>query len=207
MKLKKIAAACALTFAFTPAMADSSQFQGFSAALGVSFNGGNAKVSGGDLSLDFGQTSQVGVIDLGYGFGISPSLVIGAGIAYDLGKTKFGSITDSEGNLSFESKNQYAVYVQPTWVINNSAGLYAKLGYNWAKGTSSGIDDDDEPFNESTNFKGMSYAIGIKTFLDKNLFFQVEAGMVNLKSKSFFEGDFTVKPKMSRATVSLGYRF
>jgi hypothetical protein len=28
MKLNKIAAACALAFAFTPAMADSSQFQG-----------------------------------------------------------------------------------------------------------------------------------------------------------------------------------
>jgi opacity protein-like surface antigen len=203
MKLNQIAAASVLAvIVSTPAFADTSNFEGFSAALGLSFNGGNTKLSVEGDSIDLGKNSQVGVVDLNYGFAMDKSFVLGTGIALDLGKSKLGEIGFDEGTLSLKTKNHYSIYVQPTWVLNKSTGIFVKLGYNHTKGTATFGDESG-----SAKFKGTRYGVGIKTFVDNNLFVQVEAGMANFKSKSFDEGDLTIKPKMTRATVSVGYRF
>ena len=203
MKLKQVAAASVLAaLVSTPAFANTSNFEGLSAALGLSFNGGNTKLSVDDSSIDLGKTSQVGVVDINYGFALDKNFVLGAGLALDLGKSKLGDAVLDGETLSLKTKNHYSIYVQPTWVLNKTTGIFVKLGYNHTKGTAS---FDGE--SGSAKFKGTSYGIGVKTFIDNNLFVQVEAGMANFKSKSFYDGELNIKPKMTRATVSVGYRF
>jgi opacity protein-like surface antigen len=203
MKIKQVAAAAALAaLVSTPAFADTSNFEGLSAAIGLALNGGNTKLSADDTSIDLGKTSQIGVVDINYGMAMSNGFVLGAGLALDLGKAKLGGVELDGETLSLKAKNHYSIYVQPTWVINKTTGIYAKVGYNHAKGTANYADASD-----SAKFKGTSYGLGVKTFIDNNLFIQVEASMANFKSKSFEEGAFSIKPKMTRATVSLGYRF
>jgi opacity protein-like surface antigen len=203
MKLKQIASVLALAAVVsTPAFANTSNFEGLSAALGLSFNGGNTKLSGDDGSIDLGKTSQVGVIDLNYGFAMNKNFVLGTGLALDLGKSKLGDAVLDGDTLSLKTKNHYSIYVQPTWVLNKTTGIFVKLGYNHTKGTAT---YDGE--SGSAKFKGTSYGVGIKTFVNSNLFVQVEAGMANFKSKSFYDGELSIKPKMTRATVSVGYRF
>jgi opacity protein-like surface antigen len=205
MKIKQIAAAAAFAaLVSTPAFADTSNFEGLSASIGLALNGSNTKLSAEDTSIDLGKTSQVGVVDLNYGMAMSNGFVLGAGLALDLGKAKLGGVELGNETLSLETKNHYSIYLQPTWILNKTTGIYAKVGYNHTKGTASGNVGSD-----SAKFKGTSYGLGVKTFIDSNLFIQVEASMANFKSKTFEDGDgaFSIKPKMTRATVSLGYRF
>lgn len=206
MKFKKIAIACALaTLVTTPVFADTTNFEGLSASVGLLFVGGSTRLSEGNNSADFGQNSQIGIADIGYGFAISNGFVVGTGITLDLGKPKMGAVTDSEGSLAAQAKNHYSVYVQPTWVLNKTTGIYAKLGYNHTKGIFTGIGDENDAFSFDSKFKGTSYGVGIRTFMDTNLFVQVEASLANFKSKNVDGAN--LKPKMTRATVSLGYRF
>ena len=77
MKLKQVATASVLAaFVSTPAFANTTNFEGFSAALGLSFNGGNTKLSGDGSSIDLGKTSQVGVVDFNYGFALDKDFVL-----------------------------------------------------------------------------------------------------------------------------------
>ncbi len=210
--MKKSLISCVMSvacLAAPAAFAQASSFEGLSASVGLGLVGANtrATVTDGADSVygDFGKTSAIGVFDVGYGFAAGKDFVVGLGGTIDLGKTKAGgvgySVGGSAGDVTIKLKNHYSLYVQPTWVVTPTTGIYAKVGYHHAKGTVS----DSAGSSESSNIHGYGLGLGVKTFVNKSVFVQVEALATNYKNKTV--GDVSYKGKAATALVSVGSRF
>ncbi len=209
-KLLLIAAMSAATT--TPVFAQASNFEGFSAGLGLAAVGVSTKVSesydGDSYGLSLGKDNVIPGVDLSYTKAIDSKLLVGFGVTYDLAKSKSGEFNLGEGgSIGLEAKNHYSVYVQPQYLLNNTTAVFAKLGYHQMKGSISG---DYAAAFTSEKYNGIGYGVGIKTFIDKNLFVQVEGQIVDFKQKSFDYGDgyiVSYKPKSTAGIVTLGYKF
>ncbi len=203
---KKLLAVC-LAVATSSVFAQASNFEGFSAGLSIGAVGVDTKVSSNDgYGFNLGKSNVIPGIDLSYTQAIDSKMLVGVGVTYDLAKSKSGEIT-GDGTIGLEAKNHYSVYVQPQYLLNNTTAIFAKLGYHQMKGSISG--DFASSFT-SEKYNGFGYGIGVKTFIDKNLFVQVEGQIVDFKQKSFDYGGGEVvsyKPKSSAGIVTLGYKF
>ena len=134
-------------------------------------------------------------------------------------------------------KDHHSLYIMPTYLVNNSTGIFAKVGYHKQKGSlnykntqtldntnniveaNSGsavetvgplYEDDTFAASGSRNFKGWGYGVGLKTLLTNNLFLQVEAEYIDYKSQSVTGTDdivYKFKPESLSGTISIGYRF
>jgi opacity protein-like surface antigen len=149
--------------------------------------------------------------DFNYGFATSNNTVIGLGVTYDFSKVKTGGLSVINATLNNELKDHYSIYVQPTYVINKDSAMFAKIGRNFAKAQFKITDNIGEDTTTYTkNITGWGYGLGLKTFLTSNLFVQAEAGIVDYEKFNFSEGtgsDFSIKPKTTNATISVGYKF
>jgi opacity protein-like surface antigen len=226
----------------------------------------NTKVSDelNSTSADFGKAQNlIPSIDLSYSAAISNKFLLGFGVRYDLAKNKSGTVNSdfttndvingSEDNDSdttyflsdirnIESynisyKDHYAAYIMPTYLVNNSTGVFAKLGYHKQKGSlnylntqtvnasnPSVVEAAEDPTGTtparyvsgeftasgSKNFEGWGYGLGLKTLLTDNLFLQIEAEFIDYKSKSITGTDdlvYNFKPESLAGTISVGYKF
>jgi opacity protein-like surface antigen len=212
--MKKLLLLAALSVATTSVFAQAKNFEGPSAALSFAAVGVDTKFSyadadGANGSTSFGKTSFVTGLDLSYAKAIDSNWLMGFGITYDLNKTKAGEFSDSDdqgtSSLSIKAKNHYSVYVQPTYALNNSTALFAKVGYHSMKGEMTYTDGS----SDSEKFKGIGYGFGVKTFVNKNLFIQAEAQIVDFKNKSFSDedGSWGYKVKSNAGIISVGYKF
>ena len=218
------------------------------------------------VTANFGKAQNlIPSIDLSYAASVSDKFLLGFGVRYDLGKNKSGTVNsdittsdvyngktdggDGEDlttnlddirnvetyNISY--KDHYALYVMPTYLVNNSTGIFAKFGYHKQKGSlnykniqtvsegstiveeglgtgESGVDALYEnatyTASGSKNFEGWGYGLGLKTLLTDNLFLQVEAEFIDYKSKSVTGTDdivYKFKPESLSGTISIGYKF
>jgi opacity protein-like surface antigen len=101
------------------------------------------------------------------------------------------------------------LYVQPTYLVSDNTGLFAKLSYNFVKSVGK-ISVDDASVSTSKNLEGWGYGIGARTFLDKNLYAQIEGNYVEYEKHNVVFNEFTSsshKPKVLSALVSIGYKF
>lgn len=219
------AVALLATTAATPALSQSKLFEGISLAINGSLNGSTSnykdRVVDGGLTLaayddKLGDVSAVFGSDLNYGFGLSNNFILGVGITYDFGKTKAGNtsisfIGEDDELVPFVGQkasieDHKSIYIQPTYIVSSTTGLFAKLGYHEADYKVTDV------FNESgsANLKGWGYGFGVKTFINNNLFIQAEAQQINYGSESYTYAEgatITVKPKVYSGTISIGYKF
>lgn len=206
--MKKLLLVAALSVATTSVFAQASNFEGFSAGLSISAVGNNTKVSDNSgYSFTLGKDNVIPGIDLSYSKAIDSKMLIGFGLTYDLAKSKSGEIAGGGDTIGLEAKNHYSVYVQPQYLLNNTTAVFGKLGYHQMKGSISG---DYAANFTSEKYNGFGYGVGIKTFIDKNLFVQVEGQIVDFKQKSFDYGGGDVvsyKPKSTAGIITLGYKF
>jgi opacity protein-like surface antigen len=217
-------------------------------------------------SSDFGKAKNfIPSINLSYSAALSDKFLLGFGARYDLAKNKSGTLqsdhttadviteqySDTSDNLTYYTlndirnvesyninyKDHSAIYVMPTYLVNNSTGIFAKVGYHQQKGSlnyknvqtfdnevfATGVyagtpdvavetyyTEDTYTANGSKNFKGWGYGLGLKTLLTNNLFLQVEAEYIDYKSQSVTGTDDTVykfKPESLAGTISIGYKF
>lgn len=81
-----------------------------------------------------------------------------------------------------------------------TTAIYGKLAYIATKGaiTASGVEDSDD-------FNGTGYGVGIRTMIDKNMYFQVEFMNATFNSKTI--GSIAIQPGGTIGTVGIGYRF
>ncbi len=199
---KKLLAVC-LAVATSSVFAQSSNFTGLTTGLGVGFVGASLDVGveGEGSIFKNGQTNVIPSIDIGYHTAIDNNFVLGVGFTYDLAKTKMGSIAEAyEGGLQFKGKDHYSIYVQPTYVLSNTTAVFAKLGYHHTKGVAE-IGGE----SGSLKFKGFGYGAGVKVNLDKNLYLQAEAQIIDFDSKT--DEGITFKPKTAAGILSIGYKF
>lgn len=212
--MKKKLLALSLALSASTVFAQTSNFEGASVGLGFAAVGTNTKISGDTGNfIDMGKTSVIPALDFSYAYAIDSKWLLGVGATYDLGKTKAGGAQLSDGSdtetINFEGKNHYSVYVQPTYTLTNTTAVFAKLGYHSMKGTESYTHTTDGSGSASSRLKGIGYGVGVKTFIDKNLYLQAEALIVDFKSKTVSddEGSATYKVKSNGGLITLGYKF
>jgi opacity protein-like surface antigen len=216
------------------------------------------------VTSDFGKARNfIPSIDISYSAALSDKFLLGFGGRYDLAKHKSGNVSadittanvntqrDDDGtdvtytindirnvesyNITYKDHN--SLYVMPAYLVNNSTGIFAKLGYHKQKGSlnyknvqtlgtsTTSVDadvgtSDTDPViyyeadtytaNGSRNFKGWGYGLGLKTLLTNNLFLQVEAEYIDYKSQSVTGTDeivYKFKPESLSGTISIGYKF
>ena len=217
------------------------------------------------VTADFGKAQNfIPSIDISYSAALSDKFLLGFGGRYDLAKHKSGNVSsdvttpDVLNSAVYDSgedtttytlkdirnvesynityKDHHSLYVMPTYLVNNSTGIFAKVGYHQQKGSlnykniqtfssSSTIIDDDGASSDalsalyeeatytasgSRNFKGWGYGLGLKTLLTNNFYLQVEAEYIDYKSQSVTGTDeivYKFKPESLSGTISIGYKF
>ena len=243
--LSLLAAALAVS---APAFAESAKFEGFSVSAGLSMVGASTQL-GGDISqpdnqdppttmsaagsIDMGKNNTIGVLDVGYGFRVKPNFVVGVGGTLDLGKTKSGAVSVSTPDtpelsgplVQLIGKNHFSVYAQPTWLVTPDTGLFFKVGYHQMSRGQEGLLGAmlaaETGGAASMKLNGIGYGLGVKTYINKNIFVQAEVGTVNFKSKDLTSllggmgedpslaglGGLSAKVKTTAGLISIGMNF
>ena len=224
-KIKTLCCTVAMlaTTAATPALSQSKNFAGPSIAIGGGYSSQNYNLKFTDtgtdpdsvLKFNNGNNDFSALIDLGYGFQLDKNFTLTIGGTYDLTKSKvtpldfYDGDVDETTKVTSELKDHYSLYLQPTYLVNDSTGLFAKLSYNFVKSVGK-ISVDADSVSNSKNLEGWGYGIGARSFLDKNLYIQVEGNYVEYESHNvIFDSEISSshKPKVLSALLSIGYKF
>jgi opacity protein-like surface antigen len=202
-KLTKISCTLALlaSVAATPAFSQNN-FAGLSGSIGIGYDRAKDTVSdvGGTESLK--ENNWVPVLDLSYGINASKDFVFALGGTYSLADSKMDG-PDYKGKL----KDHYSIYLEPTYLLNDKTGVFLNLSYNNAKDTAKA---DSDGITFSKDVSGYGYGVGIKNFIDKNLFVKAQVNYVKYDSENTTSSDdvaTTISPKTTTALISVGYKF
>jgi hypothetical protein len=221
------AVALLATTAATPALSQSKNFAGPSIAISGAFNSGDVKgtaqTDDENASSNFGKSNIIPGIDLSYGIPIDNNFLVNIGATYDLSKSTLAdaraSLLPDEGEdndtytTKLTIKDHYSFYIQPTYLVSNTSAIFAKLSYNFAKGsyTETATNLDPTSFTVSRNMEGFGYGIGLKSLLNNNLYVQVEAGIDEYDKESATDSDngitYSIDPKVVTGKISIGYKF
>lgn len=200
MKVTKTLVAIAIAAASTGVLADG--FNGFYAGVGVGAVGADTKLNLGPFSATVGETTTVGVLDVGYSLPInSTKFGVALGATYDLNETKSGELEIHGLKGELQGKDHYSVYVQPFYMLTQDSAVFAKIGYHSMKGELL----LNGQSSESMNLNGVGVGLGARVFATKNIFIQAEAGWVDYGSKT--KGEVDVKVRSTNGTISVGYSF
>ena len=211
-KIVKLSA-IALLATSTSLMAQTKSFEGvsvgiFAGAIGAEADGsvtGTSTTGSGSL----GKVSGIAGVDLAYGFAGG---MFAVGATYVPMKAKFGSgtgkDTTSGTTITGELKDHYTIYIQPTYVVNKDAALFAKLAYAHADIKTTNTT------SASSDVEGWGYGVGLKTFLTPSTFVQVEGTYTDydtIKGTKTNGGGGTTTVtgdlKTVQALITLGYKF
>lgn len=217
------AVALLATTAATPALSQSKNFAGPSIAVSGAFVAGDVKVTADNgtdnASSNFGKSNIIPGVDLSYGIPLDNNFLINIGATYDLSKSTLGEanafIDPNTYSEKITIKDHYSLYIQPTYVFSNTSAVFAKLSYNFAKGslTETGTDYDPSSYTASRNIEGFGYGVGLKSLLNNNLYIQVEAGIdeYDKETATFDEATtpitYSFDPKVVTGKISIGYKF
>ena len=183
----------------------------------------NAPAASGTVSRNF----NIAALNFDYSTKLDNSWTNSIGIDYIPFKGKIGdqsrTDTDQQGTAGAptsvtgtnsakgELKNHFTVYVEPTYLINPTNGIYAKVGYMHSdlKITSANITGSALTDN-NISVHGVQYGVGYKGAIDKNLYVKAEYTVSNYASidaTSDSGNKFTANPETKNYTLSLGYTF
>ena len=195
----------------TFASAQTVNFEGVSAGFGV--NVAESKVSYSDSTpraLDLGKKIDYApYVDLSYHKALNDKFLLGVGATYNLSETDAGSafFRQANGQMSAEFKDNYSIYLQPSYVLSKTTAVFAKLGYHEMKGnitlTNCGGCQD------SVKFRGLGYGLGVKTFVNKNVYLQAEGQILDINDKTLRDdqGSWNYSVKSQSLMFSAGYKF
>jgi outer membrane immunogenic protein len=201
MKKLLITAAAAATFFVPQVFAQSRNFEGLSLGVNLSAASSSTEVSGAGFSNNNGDTSTHAGVQAAYGFPLGDAFVFGIGATYDFGDLKGGSTSAAGTSYEVKGKDRYSVYFEPGFVISNSSMVYGKIGYQGMKGEinlSTGQTFSDDYF-------GAGYGAGIRTMVNRNVYFQAEFLQVNFDEKT--QNGVRSKPSATIGTIGVGYKF
>jgi hypothetical protein len=165
---------------------------------------GNAGTGNGTGSGSVGKVTGIGGFDIGYNF--NPNIAIGA--TYIPMDAKIGTGSVDGGNVSGKLKDHYTIYIEPAYVVNKDASLYARIQYAHADLTLSGA-------TGSNKLEGWGAGIGLKTFLNANTFIRAEANYTeydSIRGTNVNTGGGTTTtvsgtPYLAQGIISIGYQF
>ena len=102
------------------------------------------------------------------------------------------------------------MYVEPTYLINPTSGIYAKLGYMHADLQITDSVITGSSLNQKIGVHGIQYGLGYKAAVDKNVYVKVEYTVSDYSSISATSNSgntFTANPEIKAGTISVGYTF
>jgi hypothetical protein len=141
-------------------------------------------------------------IALNYGVAVQNNFVVGLGISRLLGNSSdYSDFYNDDELMKYQSET--SIYVAPTYLINDSTGVYAKLSYNRVNASYFYDAGYDEVATKTLS--GYGYGLGIKSFISKDFYLLAEVEKVDYGT-SDFDG-YDIKSKATNATVSLGVKF
>jgi hypothetical protein len=193
------------SFAVTGAKVSSTTKVSYNDGAGGSAEAHVADIGGNDVG--FG-------LDLSYAFAIDNNFLIGLGFTYGLNETDAGTVA---GILKFKSEDQRSVYIQPTYVFNNSFAAFGKLGYYEMDGKATLTQDlfvNGESYGIAAGsltkkFEGIGYGFGLKGLINQNTYIQAEVQFIDYESEG---GGSTASvasfsPETVSGIISVGYKF
>ena len=154
-----------------------------------------------------GKVTPIAGFDIGYNF--TPYFAVGA--TYIPVEAKIGTGRVDGGSITGELKDHYTIYIEPAYVVNKDASLYARLQYAHADMTLNGA-------TGSNKLEGWGAGIGLKTFLNANTFIRAEANYTEYDKISGTNvtsngggGNTTTTvsgtPYLAQGIISIGYQF
>jgi hypothetical protein len=222
-KTTKICCTLALlaSVAATPAFSQAKNFAGPSIAISGAFNSGDVKVTADNgtdnASSNFGKSNIIPSVDLSYAIPVDNNFFLSLGATYDLSKSTVGQANSLFGGETYTEKmtikDHYSLYIQPSYAFNNSSSIFAKVAYNFAKGslTETGTDLTPTSFTASKNIEGWGYGFGVRSLITNNIYVQAEAQIDEYdKETSTDSGNgirYSFDPKVVSGKISVGYKF
>jgi opacity protein-like surface antigen len=199
--MKKIVIAAAITVLASSAMAQASNFTGWSAAGNLNMVSASTELSGGGASVNFGETSQNFSVGVAHGIQLDAKTILTVGGTYGIGSIKAGSGGFDNDDFTIKGKNMYSLYVEPGVLMSNTTLAYGKVAYSSMKGELSvaGVGSGTETFT------GFGYGAGIRTMLDKTTFIQVEVVQTKYGSKS--DEGVSFQPAATVGSIGFGMKF
>jgi len=208
MKIKKLAVMAAMAtvaFSAVQAQAQSAAFQGFSVGLNAGVNAADTELTYGGAVIDgVGHTSAVGTLQGAYGWAMGPQSVVSVGATYNLNDADGAEFRNAGGLkvLDYKARDVYSIYVEPGFLLSDKTLAFLSLSYEGAtaKGEGSG-------YQVRKGIRGAGYGFGMRTALDKNLYFQVAVKHVVYDSERFPNDPTDFKAKSTLGSVGVGYKF
>jgi len=207
--------------AATPAFSQAKNFAGPSIAISGVFNSGDVKVTADNgtdnASSNFGKSNIIPSVDLSYAIPVDNNFFLSLGATYDLSKSTVGQANALLSGETYTEKmtikDHYSLYIQPSYAFNNSSSIFAKVAYNFAKGslTETGTDYTPTSFTASKNIEGWGYGFGVRSLITNNIYVQAEAQIDKYdKETSTDSGNgitYSFDPKVVSGKISVGYKF
>lgn len=198
---------------------DTDGFKGFNLGLGLSvlkYNSGYSDNYGETATSDnvyYHSTNIVPRFDGSYSIKLNDKWLLGAGLTFDLspfnGDTYIWS--DNVQRTRIRTTNHYALYVNPTYAIDNSLAVFGKLSYH-----SSNIDakwscpTDYGCINDHMRLDGVGVGLGVKKMINQSIYVQLEGEYVDYANKNYSAGTDLWKYSNNDSysgTLSVGYHF
>ena len=200
--MKKMLTVLAASLACAAACAQTTQFEGYSAAFSLNRFSSSTSLTSEDGRLNYGGQSWNGSIQAAYGFALKANSVLSIGGTFTFGNVEGGGENFGIGESRYRAKNAYSIYVEPGFVLNEKTLAYAKLSSETAKGSAEVFGNPEY----SKRIQGTGFGFGLRTMLDQNKFVQVEVKDINYGSADVGDG-YTYKPKSVVGSIGLGMKF
>lgn len=195
MKKLIIATAVFTAFIAPQVWAQSSNFKGLSAAVGLNVADTTSEAQIPAASYKGTDTDTNFALQLQYNTALNEAFLLGFGATVNFGDLKAGKLS-KVGQIKV--KDAYSLYVAPAYAFNNTWLGYAKLAYLNANAESAN--------GGSTKFDdGYGYGLGAQAMFTKNWFGQAEFMINQYSDKSSLQE--TDKLKSNTYSLSAGYKF
>lgn len=206
--MKKIIAVCAFVIFSSVASAQSSNFEGLSIGVGLSYAQPKIMESDdtGNTPYTWNKADTVPQLNFAYNFALNNKWLLGVGGSYDLSKLNAGTTQGSSGLVKATLDEHSSFYLQPTFTLTEKSAIYAKVASHEVKVETVGAGWITDRFRT----RGLGYGLGYTRFLGKNVFVQGEVQVVNYQDTRFEVSGTKVLyklPEENIAQITLGYKF
>lgn len=195
--MKKTILLAAVIAATAPqAFAQAKNFEGFSLGANLTVAKTTTDVTVGGATLSDSGTSTNLDVQLQYSFALAPQFVLGVGATIGTGNNKSGTV----GGNDLSIKDRASFDIIPGYVLSDSTLLYGKVSALSATGVADGAG------GSSTSLSGIGYGLGVRSMIDKNMFFLVGYDWNRYDEKTV-NGGGAFKPKADVFSLGVGYKF
>jgi opacity protein-like surface antigen len=195
MKKLIIAGAIACAFATPHVFAQSRGFNGLSAGVGFNVAESTSDLVAGGTTRTYTDTDNNFGLQVQYNVPMKDAFLLGIGANMGFGDLKAGKFTQGQAKI----KETYALYIAPSYAIDNTWLVYGKLAYLNANA-------ENALGHKITFDNGWGYGVGMQAMFTKNWFGQAEL-MINQYNDKSFGTTETDKLKNGVYSLTAGYKF